>query len=674
MLLSEHARTLTAPPLIQVFATDLDENAIQVGREAVYPASIEADVSEDRLRRFFTREHQGYRVRRELRELVLFAVHDVLHDSPFSRLDLVTCRNLLIYLTREAQSRVLDTLHFALAPQGKLFIGSSESVDDSSALFSVTDKKHRIYARRSTQRALLPQAASSLARAMDVQHAARMGPVLLARSFDPAATGAAAPGLAPPPSPQRRWDAPARPSVAGELHLELLERLAPPSVLVNPDYDIVHLSPSAGRFLQLAGGEPSRNVLKAVQPDLRLELRAALYQAAQQSAEVRLPPVPMPVGGGTVLTAVRVIPAVEAGEPLFLVLFEVQSAAGPDSEEKAQRTQSDPLARYLDAEVERLKSQLRDTVEQYEASTEELKASNEELQAMNEEMRAAAEELETSREELQSVNEELATVNNELKVKVEQLSSANSDMQNLMDATQIPTVFLDRELRITRYTPAAVSLFNLIPSDLGRPLTDMATQLDYPELGADAARVLERLVPVEREVGQSGGNWYVARLMPYRTGDDRIGGVVFTFLDITERKRAEDMRLWLSAVVSSTSDAIISFSLDQTVLSWNAGAERLFGYTAEEAVGQPISILAPYGSGDEQSRIVANAAADRALENFETVRRRKDGSLVHVALTVSPIKDAQGRPMAGTAIVRDISASRAAAEALRVGGERAVPN
>jgi two-component system, chemotaxis family, CheB/CheR fusion protein len=664
ILLAEHARTLEAPPLIQVFATDLDEQAVRVAREAIYPAAIQGDVSDERLRRFFLKEHHGYRVRRELRELVLFAVHDVLVDSPFSRQDLVCCRNLLIYLTREAQVRLMETLHFALVPNGKLFLGSSESLDDGSSRFRVLDKKNRIYAQRPTARSglSLPQAASTLSREFHAPHVPRAAPVTTGRAFDSVATSSK-----PDRGPARIESG--RGGAWGEMHLQLLERLAPPSVLVDADYDIVHLSPSAGRFLQLAGGEPSRNLMRAIGADVRIDLRAALYQAGLGGSEVLVAPVPMELPGGNMMVGLRVVPVTEASEPLFLVLFEVQSA-GETEEARAQRHEADPLARYLDAEIERLKSHLRETVEQYEASAEELKASNEELQAMNEEMRAATEELETSREELQSINEELSTVNSELKAKVDQLSGANSDMQNLMDATRIATVFLDRELRITRFTPAAVSLFNLLPGDLGRPLTDMATELDYAELGADAAQVLERLVPIEREVGQASDHWYLARLMPYRTQDDRIAGVVFTFIDITERKRAEEMRLWLAAVVSSTSDAIISFAVDQTILSWNTGAHRLFGYAPDEAIGKPLSLLAADGAAEEQTRMVQEIVQGRGLDNLETVRRRKDGSQVHVAITISPIQDGSGNVQAGTAIMRDVTAAYRAAQALRESEER----
>ena len=663
MLLAEHARAMDAPPLIQVFATDLDEEAISAAREGIYPEAIEADVSEERLRRFFVKEHRGYRVRRELRETVLFAVHDVLKDSPFSRLDLITCRNLLIYLTRDAQRRVFDIFHFALQPQGKLFLGSSESVEDGSPLFTVVDKKHRIYNQRATPRAGLPipLAPSTLAQSLQVPaNLMKEPPVLAGRSFQH--NNAALRGRPPQGDRVTSW---------GELHLRLLEHLAPPSILVDGEYDIVHLSPGAGRFLHFGGGEPTRNLLRSAPASLRIALRAALYQAAQANAPVDLPRVQVELPGtGTVPVAVRVTPANDIGSEFFLVVLQEQKdqqtfAVAAES----GHASSDPVAQHLDRELERLKSHLRDTVEQYEASTEELKASNEELQAMNEELRSATEELETSREELQSINEELTTVNHELKTKVEELGHANSDMHNLMDATAIATIFLDRELRITRYTPAAVSLFNLIPTDVGRPLTDLTTHLQYPEMGDDAGRVLERLVPVEREVGQSDGSWYLARLLPYRTIEDRIAGVVLSFINITERKQAEEVRLWLSAVVSSTTDGIISFSLDQTILSWNSGAERIFGYTAQEAIGRPLSLLAADDNG-EQARLLELMTSAQRVESFETVRRRKDGSDVHVALTVSPIRDAGGKVVAGTAIVRDNSAVRAAAEALRTTDEK----
>jgi two-component system, chemotaxis family, CheB/CheR fusion protein len=659
MLLAEHVRAMDAPPLIQIFATDMDDQAVHAGREGLYPAAIEADVSEERLKRFFVKEHFSYRMRRELRELVLFAIHDVLKDSPFSRLNLISCRNLLIYLNRDAQARALGTFHFALQPGGLLFLGSSESVEDGSGLFGVLEKKHRIYRQRPTPRTGLPVPADPASLTLAGQaRTAHEGPVIAGTAFHRGIGSPSAPGQ------------PVRPSW-GDLHLRLLEQLGPPSILVDPEYDIVHLSPNAGRFLQFPGGEPSRNLLRSVNPSLRIELRAALYKAAQTQQMAEVSGVPVDVGGERASLTIRVLPAKEVDADLFLVVLQtlLPAVEAADAAQPQRTVQEDAVARELDRELERLKSHLRDTVEQYEASTEELKASNEELQAMNEELRSATEELETSREELQSINEELTTVNHELKSKVDERAHANSDMQNLMDSTAIATVFLDRELRITRFTPSAVSLANLITSDIGRPLTDLKTHLQYPELGADAARVLEKLVPIEREVSHADGSWYLARLLPYRSMDDRIAGVVLSFINITERKQAEEMRLWLAAVVSASTDAIISFALDGTILSWNNGAERIFGHTAAEAIGQPLSILSP-GEDSDQQLLFARIASAEAIENHETVRRRRDGSELHAAIAVSPIRDESGRVIAGTAIMRDISAAKRAEEALRQSEER----
>ncbi|HSH92253.1 MAG TPA: PAS domain S-box protein, partial [Ramlibacter sp.] len=658
MLLAERARESEAPPVIQIFATDLDDDAIRVAREASYPATIEADISEDRLRRFFVKEHSGYKVRREIREMVLFAQHDLLKDSPFSRLDLVSCRNLLIYLNRDAQQRAFNIFHFALLPHGHLFLGSSESVEDAGSLFTVLDKKNRIFMHRPAPRGglPLPSGPGTLVLALEAQHHANANPVIAGSAFQSATLAGRV--LRPSDGRSASW---------GELHFKLLETIAPPSVLVDPDYDILHVSPTAGQFLQFSAGEPTRNLLRSVHHSLRIELRAALYQAAQSNARTEALVTPVDLGGESVEVRVQVSPMKALGADVFLVLFRTTPLGKAAS--LPEPATADPVAHSLDRELERLKSHLRDTVEQYEASTEELKASNEELQAMNEELRSATEELETGREELQSINEELSTVNQELKGKVDELAHANSDMHNLMNATAIAIVFLDRELQIERYTPSAVTLFSLIPSDVGRPLADLSTRLDYPDLSNDAKRVLERLVPVEREVGLPDGKWFMSRLLPYRTMDDRIAGVVVSFIDITERKAAEEVRRWLSAVVASTTDAIVSFALDLTILSWNEGAERIFGYTADQAIGQSWTMLGPESRGDAAS-LVVQLRAGESIPNFETVRRRADGTEAHVALSVSPIKDSNGKILGGTAVARDITAQKASAEALRDSEER----
>lgn len=593
MLLLEQAGRMETPPAIQIFATDLAEDVIAVAREGLFPFTIEADVSEERLRRFFIKEHRGYRAKRELRECLLFAVHDLLKDAPFSRLDLVTCRNLLIYLTADAQQRVLETAHFALLPGGRLFLGSSEAVDEESALWVPIDKKHRLYQQRPAARLGMPVpiGPGTLARALEAQERARSGPFI----HGPALFATAGPAAGEVDAAERdgrrvSWE---------ELHLKLIERFAPPSLIVTRDYDIVHVSENAGRFLHFTGGEPSVNLLRVVHPMLRVELRAALFRAAQTSTPVETFRVPVDMDGGTVAVDIRVAPAQEIAPDYLLVVFSVRENIGPA--EVRARQQAEPVVRHLEREIEQMKGRLRETVEQYEAGSEELKASNEELQAMNEELRSSAEELETSREELQSVNEELSTVNSELKGKVDELSHANSDLANLMAATGVATIFLDRNLAITRYTPNAASLFRLIPSDLGRPLSDLNHRLQYPDLTGDAKTVLETLIPARREVSD-GERWFRAQLLPYRTAEDRILGVVLTLADVTENKAAEmtaaaiaaeleRQRRTFDTALSSIADFAYTCDRSGRFIYANRPLCELLGRTIQEVEGRTFAEL-----------------------------------------------------------------------------------
>ena len=517
MLLAEYAATLEQPPVIQVFATDIDEVAISVAREGRYPTNIAADVSPERLQRFFTEEQTRYRVKPELRDLILFATHNLLRDPPFSRLDLVTCRNVLIYLDRDVQERVLELFHFVLRPDGHLLLGASESADSLPGLFTVLDKRHHIYSRHSVKRlppVLPPLAISSPERPLPL-------------SLFPEHVG----------SPHLRS--------FGELHQRMLEAYAPPSLIVNESYELVHLSSRVGRYLQFMGGEPSYNLLKVVHPDLRRELRILLFHAAQKNRPSVARYVRMDIDLQTIMVNLTVQPVsgIAGVEGFFLVVFE-EVVVAPDATLVAPADEAtEPLAHELDEELQHLREQLRLTIEQYETSTEELKASNEEHQAMNEELRSTTEELETSKEELQSLNEELTTVNQELKNKVDEISRVNSDLQNLMASTDIGTIFLDRKLRVKRYTPRIQDLFNLIATDLNRPLAHVTHQFAYDGLLDDATRVLDRLSMIDREVQHLDGRWFLIRLLPYRTLEDRIDGVVLTFMDITERKHAEQALL-----------------------------------------------------------------------------------------------------------------------------------
>lgn len=665
MLLTEFARTMDMPPAVQVFATDLDDSAVRTAREGIYSAAIAGDVTEDRLRRFFVKDARGYRVRRELRECVLFAVHDVLRDSPFSRVDLLSCRNLLIYLNRDAQARVLDIFNFALLPGGTLFLGSSESVDEATQHFTVIDKKHRLFGRRHAVRVGLPVPGghNAMALALHAQTAALNGPVVahaaMIRSSQDASRSVIELG-----GRNVSW---------AELHLKLLEHVSPPSIVVDSEHEVLHMSPTVGRFLALGGGEPTRNLLRLIHPALRIELRAALYKAISTAGKASVPPSALEIGGESLMLGIDVHPMSDVAPGLLLVVINAMAQSAPEVLQVEPsvwvRPRADLVADQLDREVERLKSHLRETVEQYETSTEELKASNEELQAMNEELRSATEELETSREELQSINEELTTVNHELKSKVDELGHANSDMQNLMDATAIATVFLDRQLRITRYTPSAVTLFNFIATDIGRPLAHLNTQLHYPELVEDAEAVLDRLAPVERQISNPSGRSYLVRLLPYRTVDDRIAGVVLTFVDITERlqgaealRRSEDR---FSAIVNHATVGVVQAELDGRITFANQQYAQLLGYASAELVGRPLLDLVYPEDRAQAAGKFELLSTQRKPFQIEKRCLRKDGSTIWLHNSVGYLADSREEPAAAIIVCTDITERRRAEAALR---------
>ena len=583
MMLVEYADTLVAPPAIQLFATDIDEEALKTAREGRFPQAIAADVSPERLRRFFQLDQGMYRVRADLRDMVLFAVHNLLGDPPFSRMDLVSCRNLLIYFGPQAQEKAFGVFHFSLKPEGLLFLGGSES-PDGSELFSPLDKKLRIYRRRAVPRTLAPVPFLPSPQPVHVPDRSH----LLSALAPPTP-----PALAPIP-------APGTPSF-GELHLHLLELMAPPSVLVNAEYEILHLSPEAGKFLGFVGGSATTNLVSVVQPSLRLELRAALFQARSSGEDVSVPGLSVRLDGSLRSVDLQVRPLRDPERPdapIYYLLVVFDERREERAEIIAQRAQDDGVAQRLSTELDGMKSYLRQTVEQYEATTEELKASNEELQAMNEELRSASEELETSREELQATNEELLTLNAEMKSKVEQLSQSNGDLQNLIASTDIATVFLDRELRVKRYTPRALDLFRLEATDLGRHLSDLRNRLATEDSAfiEDAERVLDQLATVEREV-QSDGRFYLLRVSPYRTQDNRIDGVILSFVDISLRKRAEEELRQSEERLQQAMGAgrIFSWEMNPQTrhLEWSDNMEAVIGFALLDNIDRTFELIHP---------------------------------------------------------------------------------
>ncbi|MGE5462120.1 MAG: chemotaxis protein CheB, partial [Syntrophothermus sp.] len=461
ILLLEHAATLNERIQLQVFASDLDDRALAQAREGIYPSAIEADVSAARLEKFFNPHNNHYQVKRELRDIVLFTRHSILRDPPFSKLDLISCRNLLIYLQHEAHETVLDTFHYALVPDGYLFLGGSESAEAMKELFHAVDKSHRIY------------------RAKPWTGKYSHVPALPLKGFPARSDHEDLPSRG-----KEKRLIPGMPAI--EDHLKALEAFGPPSIWVDEDYLILNISKSAGRFLMYPGGPITNHLLNVVRPELQVELRSALFQAFEKERSIVSTPLSVSFDGRIEQVVIAVRPDKQNADPDLghprraLVLFledESAAIAYPGSTENTPVRQSDEVVQQLENEVVHLRARLQASLEEFNSSNEEMKAANEELQSINEEYRSTTEELETSKEELQSVNEELQTLNSELRNNVEEISRAHSDLENLMDATQIATLFLDRDLNIKRYSPGMEQLFNIRSTDRGRSISDFTHKL-----------------------------------------------------------------------------------------------------------------------------------------------------------------------------------------------------
>ena len=513
ILLREHMDGLTHPPRVQVFATDIDEAAIGTARSGRYPATLLDGLSTERRQRFFNRAGNSFLVSKEIRDLCTFSAHSLVRDPPFSRMNLVSCRNLLIYMDVDLQAAVIPAFHYSLLPGGVLLLGSAETVVRHDDLFAPLEKEHRIFLRRdvpSPPMRVLPRAAP---------------------------TGSAPHRNVPELLQEGRTDWARSLAVANS---RVLERFASPFVVVTEDGSMVHYSSHVGGMLQLALGAPSRSVFdmarRGLRHGLRVVLRAAVEtgRAAEQAAHFES-------GDGkteTVTLVAEPLPGQEPDRP-YLIVFRNASARAEDAQ-LPDISSGQSLSSDAERELRDAKEQLQSLNEEHETALEELRSSNEELQSVNEELQSTNEELETSKEEIQSVNEELQTVNAQLSAKVDELDRANSDLRNLFESTRVATVFLDQHMVIRAFTPEVGSIYNLIPSDRGRPLTDIVNRLDYATLREDVLQVLQTLEPLERRVSrQDGTAHYLLRVLPYRTPESAVDGSLVTFVDVTQIVKAE---------------------------------------------------------------------------------------------------------------------------------------
>ena len=642
MLLHEHCVKLKQVYKLQVFATDIDSRAITTARAGMYPASVAENISPERLARFFTAEPDGsaYRIHKSIRDLLIFSEHDVIKDPPFSKLDLISCRNLLIYLGSELQKKLITLFHYALQPGGMLYLGTSETIGELGDMFTVLDRKNKIYqrnedfhgARRSALGRFLP-------------------PLMFKDTDQPLFTG--------------KMVHPLKLSLRELTEQSLLQQLAPVAALVNGHGDILYLHGRAGMFLEPAPGDAGiNNILKMAREGLRRDLTTALHKAAGTKERIQCLNIRVKTNGHHTLVNLSVSPVLSstAGaleSPLFLVILEEAPALPTPSSALAALAQSAPATSHngdinaqiaeLNKELQAKEEYLHAAKEELETSNEELKSSNEEMQSVNEELQSTNEELETSKEEMQSINEELATVNTELQTKVTDLSRANNDMNNLLAGTGIGTIFVDFNLRILRFTPTATQMINLILSDVGRPIGHIVSNLiGYDRLVADVQEVLRTLIPKEIEVQTPESKNYTIRILPYRTLDNVIEGAVITFVDITEVVRTRDALhkanelLRLAVVVRDAHDAITVQDLDGRIIAWNPGAVRMYGWTELEALSMNVRGRIPKALQELALAKVHQLSQAEILEPYQTQRLAKDGSVKEVSLTSTALVNESG--------------------------------
>jgi two-component system, chemotaxis family, CheB/CheR fusion protein len=653
----------------KIFATDTADRALAFARAGIYPTGVEGDLQQSRLDRFFDKEEHTYRVKKILRDAVVFAAHDVLRDPPFSRVDICTCRNLLIYLEPEVQQRVIFMLHFALREAGYLFLGSAETPGAGEKLFEPISKKWRIYQR--SRASHHPFDLSGLV-----------------------STTAAQPGrrdhIASLPSPSPRTP----PTLA--IQQALLDQMSMATIVVDRTDRIVYFIGDTTPYVSQPSGEPTRDVFDVMKPSLRAAARTALRRAATKGEPITIfAEVTADEPPHAVHLTVAPLPINKPAE-YFRITFEqasMSSLATPelpapeitDSVRTLASILREPAESGLEDELRVMRQELQSTVEAFEASNEELKASHEEVVSINEELQSANEELETGKEELQSLNEELITVNAQLQSKIAELEATTNDLSNLLSSTNIAVLFLDTQFRVRRFTPAVYDLLELIPGDIGRPIANLAQKFAGGGLLEDARAVLARLIPLETEVLSNSGSWYLRRILPYRTADNHIDGVVITFVDITARRRAEQAlessQARLQAILEQLPIAMLMVDASSgALLQANRPAAQLLNLPYPlPTIGSDWKLAAASFRGmhpdgrpfkPQDWPLAQSLARATPVAAQEIQFRTADGAHGCLSMSSTPILDPEGKMMVAVATLFDITNQRRGAEQLRESEQR----
>ncbi len=659
VLLAEHRDNHKQSMDIQVFATDIDSQAITAARAGLYPASIAPDITKERLARFFVAEPDGsaFRIHKKIRDMMIFSEQDVIKDPPFSRLDLICCRNLLIYMGGELQKRIIPLFHYSLNPGGFLFLGTSETVGDFNDLFVPLERKLKLFERKDDH--------------YQTKHAAL--------GFFSLSTRSTAWALPPTTS---KTDRPGKPSLRELTEQALLKQLAPVAALINSRGDILYLHGRAGAYMEPATGEAgTNNILKMAREGLKHNLTIALHSVNSDQKLTSYPHLKVKNNGGYIFVNLTVLPIASGSNTgqetdLYMVILEqsqvseMQPARQKDSSfDHGGKTGQPDKVIDAEARIAGLEQELRAkeeyllaSTEELQTSNEELRSSNEEMQSVNEELQSTNEELETSKEELQSVNEELSTVNSELQTNVSELTRANNDMNNLLAGTGIGTIFIGHDLRILRFTPTATKIINLISSDVGRPVAHIVSNLvGYDHLVEDIKAVLDTLISKELEVQTQVGSWYTMRILPYRTLDNVIEGAVLTFVDITEMKKARDelkrsQELYLLLAQSST-DRICILNSDETYRFVNTAFARALKRKPGEIVGKTLDdFFLPDEDGRQLAlirRVLAGGEEGEGLSKSVTGSGEKKA----YQLLVKPVGNEHGKPTWVVCLAKDVSDS-----------------
>ncbi|MBN1277733.1 MAG: PAS domain-containing protein [Deltaproteobacteria bacterium] len=630
ILISEAIEKLKKHVNVQIFATDIDEVAINAARKGIYPATIAGDVSRERLRKFFIKEEESFKIKKQVRDMVVFSRQSVIKDPPFSKLDLVSCRNLMIYLDAAIQKKIITIFHYTLNPGGVLYMGTSETIGEFTDLFTPVNSKWKVYQRKEgLSSGILDYSKRGAYERLD---------------------GPGPDASQPQPSPS---------DVQALAEKAILDSYAPSGVLVNDKYDILHFVGRTEKYLLPPTGRPSFNILSMARQDLKYKLTAALNKAFREKTRTTQKGVRVKLNGSFTVVDITVGPLSDRGDPsgLMLVVFEDKKtepipAMGSDIKPRAKKKTSEIM--QLEQELQSNREYLQATIEELETSNEELKSTNEELQSVNEELQSANEELETSKEELQSTNEELSTVNSELQNKVDELSKSSNDMINLLAATEIASIFLDTSLCIKRYTPAAMGVIKLISTDIGRPISDLKTSFPEVDLADQARMVLKDLNTISTEILSEGGIWHSLKMMPYRTIENVIDGVVMTFINVHSIKKADKVRR-LAVVLEDSNDAIVVLDLKGRIMAWNKGAEAMYGYSESEALKMNYTAMTPGNRPDEIEKIADMLQKGETIKSFRSRRRKKNGEILEVWLTATVLKDETGHPVEMALTERDLA-------------------